>query len=67
MWDVVVLILTVSNALDRPYRERIDVMKRLKHDGTLWVVVRLHSDRAFLHTDGHLTSSSYFVSLFSNR
>ena len=40
VFEVITAVLTVSNALDQPYRERVEIMQRLKRDGILSFLVR---------------------------
>ena len=38
-FEIATAVLTISNALDQPYRERVEIMQRLKRDGILSFLV----------------------------
>lgn len=41
IFDVVTLLLAVSNALDQPYRETVEVLERFRRDGAIFFVTLL--------------------------
>ena len=41
MFDLVTLLLAVSNVLDQPYRETVEVLERFRRDGAIFFVVRM--------------------------